>query len=380
MSPPLVTDSRSLAAACERMASAEFLAVDTEFVRDRTYFPQLCLVQLATPSEHLLVDPIALEDLSSLRDLLLRPELLKVLHASRQDLELFHHLWGSVPSPVFDTQLGASVAGLGDQVSYAQLVRQLVGVNLQKGSTLTDWARRPLSAQQLEYAAADVVHLVPAYVALRGLLAEKGRSEWLESEMSQLSDSKLHAPDPSSAWEGVKGGGNLSGTARAVLRELAAWRDTEAQVRNVPRRWILSDDFLVALAKHPQADLAALRSNRMIAEALVQRCGADIVASAQRGVAAPRDESPRSAGPTDEQRVLVDLMACLVRLRAAEHGVSPASLAARADLESVAMAGASSGADVLSGWRRDIVGEDLIGLREGRVQLVVQDGAVRIVK
>ena len=372
-----ITTLAELEALCERLSDAPHVAVDTEFIRDRTYFAQLCLVQIATEGEHALVDPLALRDLAPLRALLMRKEIVKVFHAGRHDLEIFHDIWGELPSPVFDTQLAATLLGMPAQTSYGNLVGEILGVTLDKAGTLTDWARRPLSASQLRYAADDVIHLATLYGRMRAMLAEKGRGGWLDAEHAALVDPATYVVDPEDAWRAVRGAGNLRGAQRAALRHLAAWRERQARERNIPRRWVLSDESLGELARQRPKNLDDVRAVRGVQAAVVERWGGEILAvvarAEQEGPMPPEAQGVRVDAAAE---ALADLLGCLVRVRAKERGIAPTQLATRAQLERLASEGEFSEAAVLQGWRREVVGDDLLALREGRLRLAVRDGVV----
>lgn len=380
--PRVISRGQDLAELCERLAATEVVAVDTEFVRERTYRARPCLVQVATPSEHALIDLLAGVDLAPLRAVLLRTSLLKVLHAARQDLEIFHALWGEVPAPVFDTQLAASVLGLGDQVSFSGLVRDVLGVEVSKAETLTDWSRRPLSPAQLRYAAEDVVRLVPLHAELAARLVGRGRQGWLESDFQELVDPALYRVEPREAWRGIKRPPGLSGAQRAVLREVAAWREEAAQERDLPRRWVVGDDVLVHVARRPPRTLEELGQARGLEPRELRRSGAALLDAVARGLATPPEDQPADDRPprlTESAQALADMMACLVRLRALELGVTSSVLCTRAALEAVATSGEDADVAALRGWRRDVVGADLLALRDGRLQLRVESGEVRLV-
>lgn len=377
---PLTTPD-ALAAACARLSSAPHLAVDTEFIRDRTYFAQLCLVQVASEDEHVLIDPLALPDLSPLRDLLMRTDIVKVFHAGRHDLEIFHDIWAVVPAPVFDTQLAATLLGHPAQTSYGRLVADVLDVHLDKAGTLTDWARRPLTPDQLSYAADDVIHLAKLFPKMREMLKEQGRLAWLDAEHVALVDAESYQSDPLTAWRQVKAAGSLRGPQRATLKELAAFREEEARARNLPRRWVLPDESLVELSRKRPRSLDDLRAVRGVPAALVERRGADLlarVARADEPRVGDESETEMPVRLSQEHEVIADLLGALVRLRARERDVAPTQLATRAQLERVAAEGEFADVSVLSGWRREVVGDDLLALREGRLRLIVKDGAAMI--
>lgn len=378
--PRPITTRPELEALCGRLSSATHLAIDTEFIRDRTYYAQLCLVQIASEHEHALVDPLVLRDLGPLRELLMAPGIVKVFHAGRQDIEIFHALWGEIPAPIFDTQLAATLLGHASQASYARLVADVLGVQLDKAGTLTDWARRPLSTEQLQYAADDVIHLATLYGRMRVLLEEQGRLSWLDAEHAALADPASYLFEPEDTWRQVKGAGSVRGRHRSVLRQLAGWRERQARERNLPRRWIVPDESLVELARRCPRTLDDLRLVRGVRPDLVERCGEDILAIVVQAEIAP-EEAPSNRAPEPVRvepaaEALADLLGCLVRLRALEKGVAPTQLATRAQVERVAAEGEFAEVPVLEGWRREVVGEDLLALREGRLRLVVRDGVV----
>ena len=379
-SPPApLTDRRALERACARLARAPYLAVDTEFHRERTFFAQLCLVQIASSDEAVLVDPLAVRDLTPLKELLMLPGIVKVLHAAGQDLEIFHDLWSAVPAPLFDTQVAAGVLGLGHQVGYARMVEQLLDVKLEKAGTLTDWARRPLADDQLRYAVDDVVHLAAAYPVLLARLQDQGRSDWLAPEMKALSDPQQFAADPEAAWRTVRGAGSARGPVRLVVRALATWREEQARTRNIPRRWVLPDESLVEVARMRPAAREEMARVRGLSARFLDDHGdrlLKVIAEASKDPAESPASRVRRLSPEAES--LADLMHCLVRMRARERGVAATQLATREQLERVADEGVDAEAAVLEDWRREVVGDDLLALRAGMLRLVVQDGKVVI--
>jgi ribonuclease D len=377
--PQLIQQHDELEALCARLRLAGHVAVDTEFIRDRSYFARTCLVQLATEDEIALVDPLALPGMEPLRAVMLAPEVVKVLHAGRQDLEIFFGLYGEVPAPIFDTQVAAALLGLGDQVGQAPLVEKLLGVVLDKAGRLTDWARRPLSPDQLRYAAADVAYLLPLQRMLAGQLEERGRLDWLERELQAQLDPALYTPDPQGAWRGLKGVAGLRGAARGVAREVAAWREERAMHLDRPRRWVLGDDAILEIARRAprtKDDLLRVRGLGDVARGEADALLARVAQAADSQE--PREPAPRRSAMTPEADALADLLGCLVKLRARERGVATGQLATRTQLEEVALHGERAQVPVLEGWRREIVGDDLLRLREGSLSLVVRDGLVEI--
>ena len=359
----LLTCERELAEACERLAEGGAVAVDTEFRREKTYRPELCLIQLAGRDEHVLVDAIAIEDLEPVRALFAEPSVEKVLHSARQDLEIFWSLWEELPRPLFDTQVAAALLGHGDNLGYGALVRQLLGVELDKAHARTDWTRRPLRPEQLAYAADDVIHLVDVHDRLEKRLEQEGRADWHRDEAERLLDPGLYRSEPAQAWKTVKGHGRLRGEQRRVLRALAAWREKRAEKVDKPRRWVLGDDAALALARVQPTTLRELDEVRALPDGLRRRQGEVLVELIRRtldGEGPPAEPAaPRSRLESDEQ-ALVDELLDLVRAAAERHGVAAALLAPRADVTALVLEGDGAEVPVLEGWRRELVGEELL--------------------
>jgi len=344
---------------CGRLRSSPWLAVDTEFLRERTYRAQLCLVQLSNRDEVAVIDPLAIDDLGPLLDLLHDPMIVKVLHAARQDLEIFHDIDGRVPQPLFDTQIAATLAGYGDQMGYADLVRQVLGVALDKSQTRTDWSARPLADEQLSYAADDVRHLGTLYETLRQKLDEGGRLAWLSDDFTALADPAKYRNDPDEAWHRVRGGGRLRGGQLAALRLLAAWRERRAAEANRPRRWIIDDAGLLTLAKSRPTRSEQLGRIRGLSDGLVRRHGSDLLELIRTSGDLPQEKpvEPRKTPLEPRQEALIDALTGLLRLSAAEHGVTVSALATRRDLE--ALVRGEHDIPLLHGWRHGLVGAEL---------------------
>jgi len=373
---PLITDTRALADFCRRLAAAEFVTVDTEFMRERTYWPVLCLVQLAGPDDARAVDALAPGiELAPLFELLANQRVLKVFHAARQDLEIFHHLSGKLPTPVFDTQVAAMVCGFGDAVGYETLISKLTKAHVDKGSRFTDWSLRPLSERQVAYALADVQHLRPAYEKLRRKLAANGREAWLEEEMATLNAPATYDGDPMDAYRRIKTR-SANGRVLAALRELAAWRDKEARRRDVPRNRILRDEALVEIAHHTPANAEQLARTRGLGAKMAHGpMGADILACVRRGLAVPerdrpqpvaRPELPRGLGP------VADLLKVLLKMKSEDSHVASKLLASSADIELIAAYGEAADVPALKGWRRQVFGDDALRLIKGELSLAVR--------
>jgi len=360
---------------CARLAAADWIALDTEFLREKTYYPKLCLLQVATPDSVACIDPLALENLDPILDLIFDTGITKVMHSARQDMEIFYHLRGKAPAPVFDTQIAALLLGYPDQIGYGNLVREILDVSLEKLHTRADWSVRPLTRDQLDYAADDVIYLVEVYRNLYARLAERGRLEWLEEDFARLSSDALYSNQPADAWLRVKGGNRLKGAALAVLQALASWRESLARQRDRPRGWILRDDALVEIARHRPASIEELGRIRGLQEAFIRHNGEQViglVAAAGKQPPAPFPDSGPRQRLTPEQDAVVDVMSAVVRISGIEHALNPAVLATRKQLEQLVSGDAD--VDVLHGWRRKLVGERLQALLNGELSLSVQDG------
>lgn len=358
-------------------ATADFLAVDTEFIREKTYWPELCLVQVMAGERLACIDTLALqgEDLAPLRKRLLDPEQLKVFHAARQDLEVFYYLWETVPTPVFDTQVAAAMLGHGDQVGYANLVQALLNVELAKGHTRTDWRARPLPEDALSYAADDVRYLVEVYRQLRGVLEGSERLEWLEEEFRQLTDPALYQPDPTNAWKRVKGHNRLRPRQLGILMSLAEWREEEALSSNRPRKWILKDPVLLDLSRNPPQQSEDMSHHRDLPERVRKRHGEEILRRIELG---REREGPRLQRPAPldaQQEAVVDALMALLRARCAEHDMSPAQVATRKHLE--ALVRGETDIPLLRGWRQRMAGEDMQAFLRGELRLASDDGSLR---
>ncbi|BBK41744.1 ribonuclease D [Allostella vacuolata] len=378
----LIADTESLLAFCQRQAGTDYVAVDTEFMRDKTYWPQLCLVQVAGPQEAVAIDPLAPGmDLAPLLDLLYDERIVKVFHAARQDIEIFFHLTGRIPEPLFDTQVAAMVCGFGEAVSYENLATKLAGARIDKSSRFTDWAQRPLTTRQLTYALSDVTHLRPTYEKLRRRLEKSGRGEWLDEEMNILLEPGTYRLQPVDAWKRFKIRGG-SGRFLAVLQEIAAWRERTAQDKDMPRGRILRDEALLEIAAHHPATVDDLARTRGLGKGLAEgRFGTEILEAVRRGLALPevdlpkpppRQDMPPGLGP------LCDLLRVLLKMKCEEHDVAQKLVASADDLERIA---ASDDADVpaLEGWRREVFGQHALALKHGKLGLTAHGRSIAVV-
>lgn len=375
-----VTDESGLRAAVEALGGAPVIAIDTEFMRERTYYARLCLVQLATESEVCVIDAMALDGhLHPLAELMTSPNAMKVLHAGSQDVEVLLRATGTTPSPVFDTQIAATVAGFPTQVGYAQLVKDMLGVALEKADTFTDWSARPLSPAQLKYAEDDVRDMPRLYARLVERLTREGRLEWLSEDFERLADPRTYFTDPREQYRRVKRASTLDRRSLAVLREVAAWRETEAQRKDIPKRWLVSDESLIEIARRRPVDAAELAAIRGVSDRLA-RNATGVMDSVRAGLAVPETELPRlprTRRPPSDAQPLADLLSAVLRVRAREHGIAPTLLATRADLERFA-GGDREGHPLSSGWRHTVVGAELEALLDGGLAVTVDGGRLAL--
>ena len=378
-SPLYIDTADKLRELCESLASVPWIALDTEFLREKTYFPKFCLLQIAAGEVVACVDPLAVEDLSPLLAILLDPGVTKVFHSGRQDMEIFYHLCGKLPGPVFDTQLAAPLLGLAEQVSYAGLVAELLGVNLTKSHSRTDWSRRPLSPEQIRYAADDVIYLAQAYRALLPRLEQLGRLGWLDGDFAELADPALYENPPALAWQRIGGVYQLKSKALSIVQTLAAWREQTARAQDLPRGWILKDDALLDLARQQPVNAEQLSHVRGIDERMAKRHGATICKLIQEAAARPPQalaDKGRSPKKTAEEEALLDLLMAVVRLRAAQNTLNPSTLAGRKDLEQ--LLDEEPHARLLHGWRKAMAGDELVAVLRGELGLKVEGGRLRV--
>jgi ribonuclease D len=373
----LITETDALAQFCAGQASADFIAVDTEFLRDQTYWPKLCLVQIAGPNSVAAIDPLAPGiDLSPLHDLMQHQSVLKVFHAGRQDLEIFFHATAKVPTPIFDTQVAAMVCGFGESASYESLVSKLAKAAVDKSSRFTDWSYRPLTERQLAYALDDVIHLRTVYMKLRDQLSRTARETWLEGDMAILSDPAIYRLDPSEAWRRVKLR-NPKPRTLAALKAVAAWRETEAQKRDLPRGRILRDEAMIELATHLPTSTTQLARTRGLPGGFADgKWGAAVIEALERVVAMPQDELPKpevQPEPPGNLGSTVELLKVLLKYKAEKNGVAARLLATTDELERIA-----AGREHLTGWRQELFGADAEALRDGKLMLGLERGRVKI--
>lgn len=367
---PLIATTPELETFCASLKGADFVALDTEFIREKTYYPRLCLVQLAGPKGAAAIDPLAEGiDLAPLFDVLADGALLKVLHAGRQDIEIFFHLTGRIPAPIFDTQIAAQVCGYGDAASYSSLVQSMVGLALDKGSRFTDWAKRPLSDKQIAYALADVVHLREVYVKLHERINGSGRHVWIEEELAFLADPANYTVNLDEVWKRLRPR-NRSPRALAVLRELAKWREMEAQRLDVPRGRVLSDDALAEIAAAAPGSLEDLQRIRGLERRFGERQARTLLAAIAAAQSLPPSEHPR----LPERKLLpegsedaLDLLKLLLKIKSRESGVAASLIATTDDLE--ALVRGDAGSHLLHGWREEVFGRDALRALKGEMAI-----------
>jgi ribonuclease D len=380
----LITDTNALARFCERQTGSSFVAVDTEFMRERTYWPILCVVQVAGPDAAAAIDALAPGiDLAPLLNLMADQGTLKVFHAARQDIEIFFNLSGTVPAPLFDTQVAAMVCGFGDAASYETLVGKLAHATLDKSSRFTDWSRRPLTERQIRYALADVVHLRTVYEMLQQRLTSNARASWFAEEMAELSNPAMYRSDPNEAWRRFRLRGRVDPRFFGVLREVAAWRETAARQRNLPRGRIMRDEAVLEIASHVPKTIEALGRTRSLGKGVAEgKLGGEILEAIQRGLsettpfdppAVTRADSPPGLGP------LLELLRVLLKQRCEDHQVAQKLLASADDLEAIA-ADDHAPVKALSGWRREIFGKDALALKHGKLALTVRRNRISLVE
>jgi len=388
-----VTTTADLAALCEDYAASPYVTVDTEFLRERTYWPILCLVQIGRPRREgesdeaweedgaALIDPMARGiDLAPLFALMADRSVLKIFHAARQDVEIFVHLADAVPTPIFDTQIAAMVCGFGDQVGYERLVRSICGEGLDKSSRFTDWSKRPLSEKQLTYALADVTHLRDVYEHLSGRLEKENRSHWLAEEMAVLESVDTYIVDPADAWKRLK---MRAPTAKlfAAARALAEWREAEAQARDVPRNRVLRDDALMEIAAARPTTTDGLTSGRLSRRENFSNTAAVAMLDAIRASSSGAQVKPPKPAPKPDpvQSALADLLRTLLRAKTAAEDVAERLVASAADLEAIAME-VEADVPALRGWRRDLFGNDALRLKRGEVALSAGPQGVEVIE
>lgn len=372
----LITKQDELTDFCHSLSSERFITVDTEFMRENTYWPILCLVQVAGTDAEAAIDVMAPGiDLAPLFDLMKNKSILKVFHAARQDMEIFYHLMGSLPAPIFDSQVAAMVCGFGDQVSYENLISKLTKARIDKSSRFTDWSRRPLSEKQILYALSDVTHLRDAFRKLENNLEKSGRAGWLNAEMDILTSVSTYEADPQQAYRRIKTRG-AKPRAMVILKELAAWRELEAQRRDMPRGRILRDEALAEIAMHAPTTAEALGRTRGLSERVASgNQGREIIEAIKRGQAVAEEDLPKTEKKPDMPSgtgPVTELLKVLLKLKCEEQNVAQKLVASSSDIEKIAAFGEESDVQALEGWRLELFGRDALRIRTGELGLAIR--------
>ncbi len=371
-----------LANLCEQIKKEPWLALDTEFLREKTYYPKFCLLQIATPEWVACIDPIALPKLDDLFEAIYNPAIVKVFHSCRQDLEIFYQSTGKIPAPIFDTQVAAPLLGFQDNPGYAMLVSSLLSINLNKAHTRADWSKRPLTEAQIEYAADDVIYLCQIYQIMVQKLTELGRIDWLKHDFAELTNPALYTVVPEKAWFKIKGKNKLTGKQLSIIQTLAQWREKTAQSEDRPKTWLLRDELLFDLAKLQPGTVEELANVRGINERAVNRYGKELcqlINAAKNRAPLPLNEKDRPAKKTQQQEAILDILTALVRIRAEENSLNPAILASRKDLE-VLMFNDDDECPLLHGWRFTMAGRELVGLLKGKLLLGIVTEKLAIIE
>ena len=380
----IVETSDGLRALVAELGHAPYLALDTEFLRDQTYYPKLCLIQIAAPGIEAIIDPLASGiDLAPFYELIRRPHIVKVLHAARQDIEIFFLQGGVLPDPLFDSQIAAMVCGFGDAASYETLARKIAHVEIDKSARFTDWSHRPLSKRQLEYALADVTHLRVIYEWMKARLEKTGRASWVVEDVAALQDPALYRIEPEQAWRRLKPR-TTNKRFLAVLASLAAWREREAQARDIPRGRVLKDEALSEIAAHPPETPEALERIRAVPKGFANsRLGKGLMEAIAQGLTAqpPQDaiDENKLRRRREPSPAVVDLLKTLLRLRAEAAHVAPRLIANAEDIERLA-AHDDDGVAALHGWRHDVFGKDAVALRKGDLAIALENGEAVVVE
>lgn len=382
MQEVFIDQPAQLSAFVSDIKSSPWLALDTEFIREKTYFPKLCLLQISNGKTAACIDPLAITDLSPLLEVLFDPAITKIFHAAGQDLEIFFNEWKRLPTPLFDTQPAAALLGYGEQVGYASLIQKTLGIDLPKNHSRTDWSRRPLDKGQLRYALDDVIYLEQAYRKMYQQLENLGRLSWLENDFAQLVDEKSYTVDPMNMWKKVKGRQHLKGIKLAALQQLASWREQQAVKRNLPRRWVLKDEVMIDLARHLPKNQTKMESIRGLEPGMIRRNGDAWLQLLETANKLPGDQWPidnRPAGSlTAEQNAMSDLLHCALRLVAARQKMSPAAISSKKQLE--ALVRGERDLLLMRGWRKEVAGETLLDVLNGKRRIIVEQGKPILVR
>lgn len=378
----VITETHVLEETCKRLKTSAFLTVDTEFLRETTFWPKLCLIQIASGEEEVIIDPLARGiDLGAFFDLMADEKIVKVFHAARQDVEIIYHLAKVIPTPLFDSQVAAMVCGFGDSVSYSMLVKKITQVDLDKSSRFTDWSRRPLSDKQLRYAIGDVTHLRGIYTHLKKELETSSRSAWLDEEMAILIDPATYHTQPEDAWKRMKMRVKTQ-KSLSVMAEVAAWRERQAQDSDIPRGRVIKDDAIYDIANQMPRSVTELGQLRTVSEGLAKSPrGRDILDAVEAGIARNGDGLPalkKNRPPAAETVAIVDLLRVLLKSVAASKGVAAKLIATADDLEKIALDD-NANVPALKGWRREMFGNAALAIKRGELALTIDNGEVTVI-
>ncbi|MFV1984983.1 MAG: ribonuclease D [Thiohalomonadales bacterium] len=375
-----ITTEKQLQKFCQQIKGASYLAIDTEFMREKTYYPQLCLIQIASTDHIVCIDPLAIKDLKPLWDILFDENIIKIFHAARQDLELFYNITTRIPKPIFDTQIAATLLGLGDQIGYATLVKAILSIDIDKSQTRTDWSQRPLDDEQIKYAANDVRYLVQCYSLIITQLTTQNRLDWLKNDFEQLSDINLYNIDLQNTWLKVSGKQKIKGNSLGVLQTLTAWREQMAQEKNLPKKWVMKDDILIGLAMKRPKNKAQLAKIRGLNTETISRYG-DKILSLINDTEHLSPDRPNIPGKlSQDQDALVDSLMSVMRLRAFEENISPAMIANRKDLEQLLLEQDNSELAITQGWRKEVAGDSILAFLKGNLKLTAINGKLAILE
>lgn len=364
---------------CEHIQQEPWIALDTEFLREKTYYPKFCLLQIAAPGWVACVDPLAIADLSPLFEAIYNPDIVKVLHSCRQDLEIFFQITGRIPGPIFDTQIAAPLLGFQENPGYAMLVSSFLNINLNKAHTRTDWTQRPLSEDQIQYAADDVIYLCKIYTMMCEQLEKLGRLDWLKSDFALLNNTELYQLSPENAWLKIRGKNKLTGRQLSILQSLSEWREYTAQTENKPRNWLFPDDMLLELAKLQPVNLSDLGKIRNINERSVNRYGetlCELIDAARQHPPKPLTEKDKAGKKTQQHEAVMDVLGAVTRIRAEQNSLNPVILATRKELEQLVFG--DTDCPLLHGWRYNMAGRELQGLLQGQYTLSLSPDSVQI--
>jgi ribonuclease D len=381
MSELHVVTKTELQELCNQLKGSSWLALDTEFIREKTYYPKFCLLQISNGTIAATVDPLMIEDLSELVAIIYNSSIIKIFHAGRQDLEIFHQLWDKLPQPLFDTQLAATLLGLGTQIGYGNLVQKITGHELEKGHSRTDWSQRPLSQEQLRYALDDVIYLGDIYLNIIERLESLGRDSWLQEDFNALADPTTYSINPNNMWQRIKGNQHLKGVQLAILQKIAAWREQQAEQADRPRRWIMKDEVLIDLARRQPKNIKALERIRGLESGSIKRNGDVLLKLITQAKELPKENWPqakkRLKSLTPNQEAMTDLLQSCLRIIAEQEEITPSALASRKDLESLVIGNEDT--ELLHGWRKALVGDALVEVLNGKTRPVVENGKLNLV-